>query len=150
MIIPSSVHKIRDAMTGEFRPAAAAPFLLCALLLLNGPHARAVEHPGSLDKDAVCSTCHERKITGRSVHSAMSSPCSVCHVTMTQGDLTTVTLSMPKSKICFACHEEATAWKQHRPVVKAACIECHDAHSSEQRMLLREEGSAPQPELKTK
>lgn len=140
--------KLRDAMIAGARLAAIAPSLLCAFLLLNTPTAGAVEHPGSLNKDAVCSTCHESKITGRSVHSAMGSPCTVCHVTMTQGDLTTVTLSMPKSKICFACHEEASAWKQHSPAAKAPCVDCHDAHSSKQRMLLRED-TVPQPARKT-
>ena len=71
--------------------------------------ATAVEHPGSLEKDADCTSCHTKQITGKSVHSAMQSPCGVCHVTSTQGDMTLVSLSMPKNKICFACHEAAQA-----------------------------------------
>jgi predicted CXXCH cytochrome family protein len=129
--------------------AAVVTSLLGSVLLLTR-WAGAVEHPGSLEKDSDCSSCHVQKMTGKSVHSAMSSPCMVCHVTMTQGDMTTVSLSMPKGKICFACHEEATAWKQHSPSVKGQCVECHDAHSSDRRMLLRAEGWAPLSAVKTK
>ena len=103
----------------------------------------AVEHPGSLGKDADCTSCHARKMTGKSVHSAMQSPCTVCHVTATQGDMTLVSLSMPKNKICFACHEQASASRVHTPSVKGQCVECHDAHSSDRRMLLRNEGGPP-------
>jgi predicted CXXCH cytochrome family protein len=103
--------------------------------------ATAVEHPGALDKNADCTSCHAKKVTGKSVHSVMSSPCTVCHVTLTQGDMTLVTLSMPKNKICFACHEEAASSRLHTPSVKGQCIECHDAHSSDYRMLLREVSS---------
>jgi hypothetical protein len=48
--------------------------------------ANAVEHPGSLGKDADCTSCHAKKTTGTSVHSAMQSPSDVCHVTPTQGE----------------------------------------------------------------
>lgn len=100
----------------------------------------AVEHPGSLGKDADCTSCHAKKLMGKSVHSVMGSPCTVCHVTATQGDMTLVSLSMPKKRICFACHEEATAGRLHLSVVKGQCLECHDAHSSDGRMLLRQDG----------
>ena len=55
---------------------------------------------------------------------------------MTQGDMTTVSLSMPKSKICSACHDQSAALRQHVPAVKGQCLECHDAHSSRYRLLL--------------
>lgn len=122
-------------MTGRKRIDPRVSSLLLCAVLLNAPRLWAVEHPGSVDKD--CSTCHIKKMTGKSVHSAMSSPCTVCHVAMTQGDMTMVSLSMPKGKICFACHEESAAMRQHVPAVKGQCVECHDAHSSERRMLLR-------------
>ena len=106
---------------------------------LWGAHSTwAAEHPGLVDKD--CPACHVQKITGKSVHSAMDSPCTVCHLRMTQGDMTTVSLSMPKSKICSACHDESAALRQHVPVVRGQCLECHDAHSSRyQLLLLRDE-----------
>lgn len=97
----------------------------------------AVEHPGVVPKDAECTSCHAAKLRGKSVHSVMAASCDVCHVTQTQGDLTVVTLSMPKQKICFACHQEASALQMHVPSVKGQCIDCHDAHSSDQKMLLR-------------
>jgi predicted CXXCH cytochrome family protein len=118
--------------------AGAAFVFLFALL-----PAAAVEHPGSLDKDADCTSCHSAKMRGKSVHSAMQSPCNVCHVTTTQGDMMLVSLSMPKNKICFACHEQASALRLHNPSVKRQCMECHDAHSSDRRMLLRDEGGPP-------
>jgi predicted CXXCH cytochrome family protein len=51
--------------------------------------------------------------------------------------MTTLTLAMPKEQICFACHEKSAELRQHVPAVKALCVDCHDAHSSDQRMLLR-------------
>lgn len=108
--------------------------LITCAILWSTPALLASEHPGLVDKD--CPACHEQKVTGKSVHSAMDSPCTVCHVRMTQGDMTTVSLSMPKTKICSACHNEATALRQHVPPVKGQCLECHDAHSSRYRMLL--------------
>lgn len=118
--------------------AAFRTLFAAGLLILSFTVSRvaAVEHPGSLPKDAECTSCHAKKMTGKFVHSAMESPCGVCHVTSTQGDMTRVSLSMPKNKICFACHQEASASRLHTPSVKGQCVECHDAHSSEYRMLL--------------
>ena len=109
-------------------------FVLCVL----AAQAAAVEHPGALTKDAICSSCHENLIRGTSVHSVMATTCNVCHVATTQGDMTILTLSMPKERICFACHEQANATRQHQPDVKGQCLDCHDAHSSNRRMLLRQ------------
>lgn len=108
-------------------------------IFLVTPQAAAVEHPGSIGQDANCLGCHENKVSGKSVHSVMRSPCTVCHVTMTQGDMTTVSLSMPKTKICFACHQQAASSQLHTRAVKGLCVDCHDAHSSGRRMLLRDE-----------
>lgn len=113
--------------------------VLTCCAILRSQNAGAVEHPGVVDKD--CANCHASKLSGNSVHSAMSSPCTVCHVTETLGDMTVVSLSMPKAKICSACHEQSTALPQHMPAVKGACVECHDAHSSNRRMLLLREYS---------
>ncbi len=120
------------------------------LLLAATMPARAVEHPGVLPIDADCSSCHVKKISGKSVHSAMSTSCTVCHVARTQGDMTTLTLAMPKEQICFACHEKSAELRQHSPVVKGSCLDCHDAHSSEQRMLLRAASVPPLSTPKTK
>ena len=110
--------------------------ILTAFLLLTGS-SWAVEHPGVVAKDAECSSCHANKLTGKSVHSAMATTCAVCHVATTQGDMMTVSLSMPKEKICSACHDERAALRQHVPAVKGLCIDCHDAHSSDRKLLLR-------------
>jgi len=111
--------------------------LAASLLFVGAAPAVAVEHPGVVPKDAECTSCHAAKVRGKSVHSVMATSCDVCHVTQTQGDMTMVSLSMPKQKICFACHQESTALREHVPVVKGQCIDCHDAHSSDQKMLLR-------------
>jgi len=114
-----------------------------AVLLLLPTMAQAVEHPGILPKDAECVSCHIKKITGTSVHSAMSTLCTVCHVAKTQGDMTTLNLAMPKEQICFACHEKSSEMRQHVPVVKGSCVDCHDSHSSDQRMLLLVREASP-------
>jgi predicted CXXCH cytochrome family protein len=113
------------------------------LLLLTGVLCWGVEHPGVVPADVDCASCHAKKISGKSVHSAMSSPCTVCHVTRTQGDMTTLSLAMSKELICFACHEKAAELRQHVPVVKASCLDCHDAHSSDRPMLLRATENVP-------
>lgn len=117
----------------------ATKFGLAAMgvCLLLAAAAFAVEHPGVVPRDAECTSCHAAKMRGKSVHSVMAASCSVCHVTQTQGDMTTVSLSMPKAQICFSCHEKSMALQRHAPGTKASCLECHDAHSSDQRMLLR-------------
>ena len=123
---------------------------IIALSLLSAPVAmpaspnenRGVEHPGSVHSDDNCSSCHADKARGKSVHSAMALSCNVCHLAQTQGDMTTLTLLMPKPKICFACHDETLSVRQHRPVAQGLCLDCHDAHSSNQRMLLREPSDA--------
>lgn len=109
---------------------------LMVSVLLLAP-AFAVEHPGIVPQNAECTSCHVAKVSGKSVHSVMVASCSVCHVTQTQGDMTTVSLSMPKAQICFSCHEKSSALQRHSPETKGPCLECHDAHSSSQRMLLR-------------
>lgn len=117
---------------------AIALEVLVTLFALPGTmRAGAVEHPGVLPSEAECASCHASKISGRSVHSVMTASCSVCHVTTTKGDMTLMSLSMPKEKICSACHDEPAALRQHVPAVKGTCVECHDAHSSERKLLLR-------------
>jgi predicted CXXCH cytochrome family protein len=118
--------------------------LLAASLLMAGALPMvAVEHPGVVPRNAECTSCHAAKITGKSVHSVMATACDVCHVTQTQGDMTLVSLSMPKQKICFACHQESAPLREHVPAVKGQCVDCHDAHSSDQRMLLRVAALSP-------
>lgn len=124
--------------------------LACLLVALAAMPALAVEHPGILPKDADCSSCHADKSSGKSVHSAMATSCSVCHLAKTQGDMTTLSLAMPKERICFACHENSAELRRHSPGVRALCVDCHDAHSSDRRMLLRAEADLPLPALKKK
>ena len=57
--------------------------------------------------------------------------------------MTTLSLAVPKELICFACHEKSAELQQHVPVVKGQCMDCHDAHSSDQRMLLRTAAGPP-------
>src|SRR5260370_28470117 len=91
------------------------------LLLLAATSAWGVEHPGVIPLDADCSSCHAKKLSGKSVHSAMSTACTVCHVARTQGDMTTLSLAMPKELMSFACNEKSSALRQHVPLLKAPC-----------------------------
>ena len=122
------------------RNGARLLFLLC--VTLGATMVAAVEHPGSIGKDADCASCHGDKMKGASVHSVMASACTVCHITWTRGDMTTVTLSMPKDKICYSCHAQAAETQLHREPVRGQCMDCHDAHASDRRMLLRETAAA--------
>lgn len=116
---------------------ASFPSMLLLFVLVASTHLSGIEHPGTIPVGAECVSCHTQKITGKSVHSAMATPCTVCHVAATQGDMTTMTLLMPKDKICYACHADSAGLRQHTPEAKKKCLECHDAHSSSARMLLR-------------
>jgi predicted CXXCH cytochrome family protein len=118
-------------------PTASA--ILCLLLLLpTAAKARTIEHPGILHKEDNCSSCHGDKIRGKSVHSAMEIACTICHQAQTQGDMTTLQLSLPKEEICFSCHEKTMMLREHPKAVRRLCVDCHDAHSSSRRMLLRD------------
>ena len=97
-----------------------------------------IEHPGILHKEDNCSSCHRDKTSGKSVHSAMVISCTVCHLAQTQGDMTTLQLSLPKAEICFSCHEKSMMSREHSQGGKKLCVDCHDAHSSNRRMLLRD------------
>jgi predicted CXXCH cytochrome family protein len=107
------------------------------LLVTASLPAFGVEHPGIVPKEANCSSCHAAKINGKSVHSAMLTSCTVCHLVATQGDMTMVSLAMHKNQICFACHEKTVELRLHKAAAKGLCVDCHDAHSSDRRMLLR-------------
>ncbi len=115
------------------------------LLLIAAPQASTIEHPGILPKDSNCSSCHANKTKGMSVHSAIAIPRTVCHLTETQGDMTTLNLVIPKEKICFACHEKSAPLPRHSPGAKAPCVECHDSHSSSRPALLREQVDVRRP-----
>lgn len=117
-------------------------FCLCLSLLPLTAQVRVIEHPGILHKEDNCSSCHADKTRGKSVHSAMEVMCTVCHLAQTQGDMTTLTLSLPKQEICFSCHEKSMMLREHPPAVKKLCVDCHDAHSSNRRMLLLEPANA--------
>ena len=119
--------------------------LMACLLFAGATNAVAVEHPGVVPRDAECTSCHAAKIAGKSVHSVMPASCGVCHLTQTQGDMTVVSLSMPKQKICSACHDEQAALRRHAPATRGACLECHDAHNSDGKMLLRADATTPVP-----
>ncbi len=49
---------------------------------------------------------HAGKSRGKSAHSAIDVSCTVCHLAQTNGDMTTLSLLIPKPRICFACYEE--------------------------------------------
>jgi predicted CXXCH cytochrome family protein len=122
---------------------ALLPVLLVATMQMSAVERRGIEHPGSIRADDNCSSCHADKARGKSVHAVMVLPCTICHLARTQGDMTTLSLLMPKPKICSACHEQSPTLREHRPVVNGSCLDCHDAHSSNRNMLLRTPTNGP-------
>ena len=134
----------REVAAGTMKNSRCALIVVVLLALAAAMHASVVEHPGVLHRDDACSSCHADKSKGKSVHSAMAIPCTVCHVAQTQGDMTTMNLLMPKEQICFACHVKSSEPEEHSPPVKGVCVSCHDSHSSNRRMLLREQADIRQ------
>jgi predicted CXXCH cytochrome family protein len=130
---------VSGALNSQLSPfiISISLFLMLAAMPASAAENRGVEHPGSLHADDNCSSCHADKSRGKSVHSAIELSCTICHLAQTNGDMTTLTLLMPKPKLCFACHEQSWSVRQHRPVTQRPCLDCHDAHNSNQRMLLR-------------
>ena len=131
-------------MSANTKSLAPAAFFL---LVLAAAPTFAVEHPGVLHKEDICSSCHADKTAGKSVHSAMTLPCTVCHLAQTQGDMTTLNLVMPKERICSACHGTSAELPQHSSQEKKLCVDCHDSHSSARRMLLRDATEAPRSQM---
>ena len=126
-------------LVGAMSYSIVVPLFCISLALLPlAAGARTIEHPGILHKEDNCSSCHADKTRGQSVHSAMEVMCTVCHLAQTQGDMTTLQLSLPKEEICFSCHEKTMILREHPSAVKKLCVDCHDAHSSSRRMLLLE------------
>ncbi len=133
---------ILSAFPSRVMSHSTGGILFLLLLLPVTTRARTIEHPGILHKEDNCSSCHADKISGKFVHSAMEVACTVCHLAQTQGDMTTLQLSLPKEEICFSCHEKSMMLREHPSAVKELCVDCHDAHSSARRMLLREPPNA--------
>jgi len=132
----------KQSTTAAMMPKASALISSLLLLLPLAMQASAIEHPGILDKDAQCSSCHANKTRGKSVHSAGEVSCTVCHLTETKGDMTMLNLLLSKEKICSACHEKGAQLRQHSPAAKQQCVDCHDPHSSSRNSLLLEQASA--------
>jgi predicted CXXCH cytochrome family protein len=114
----------------------AVKAFISSLLLAAGTQVFAVEHPGTIPKGAECSSCHQDKLAGKSVHSIMEAPCTVCHLMQTENDRTIVGLAMTREQLCSACHVNTVMAQQHSRPLKGECLDCHDAHNSNRRVLL--------------
>jgi predicted CXXCH cytochrome family protein len=140
---PSRLARIRLARIRLVRiKAGVCSARIVSLLLLLAGTAFAVEHPGTLHKDDNCSSCHASKTSGKFVHADMGISCTTCHLAQTRGDMTTLSLLMPKERLCFACHENSPAMHPKTQVAKQLCVDCHDSHTSDRRMLLRDVADA--------
>lgn len=106
------------------------------LYLTTAIAAPAADHPPVRSDKVNCLSCHANKAAGKSVHSAMSVPCTTCHLAETRDSTTVFSLAMPREQICFACHQKSTTIQQHTPTVTGTCVDCHDSHSSDYPMLL--------------
>lgn len=136
------IHKGKLERLHRACMVALLPLLLLGSVQVSAVERDGIEHPGNIHADDDCSSCHADKARGKSAHSAMVLPCTICHLARTQGDMTTLSLFMPKAKICSACHEQSGAVREHRPATNRSCLDCHDAHSSNRRDLLRQPTAA--------
>jgi predicted CXXCH cytochrome family protein len=110
------------------------------LCLAFSPHAFAVQHPVTLDKNtdpAKCLECHAEKAKGKAVHSAIAMGCMSCHEIRTNRDVTHIKLiAVTPVKLCLQCHADKDAsqikGQVHRPNVRD-CLTCHDPHTSDNK-----------------
>ena len=82
--------------------------LVVFLLLLGAGGAAAVEHPGVLHEGDDCSSCHASKNNWGVCAFGDGEPVYDLSSAQTQGDVTTLSLIMPKEQICFACPREVS------------------------------------------
>ena len=100
-------------------------------------------HPVPLDPKAdasVCAQCHEDKMKGKSVHTAISMGCTTCHEIRVKKDVTRTKLkSTTTVALCLSCHADKKAadikGKVHPPAVRD-CVKCHDPHTSANKFQL--------------
>ncbi len=136
-------------MSGPFpfpfhKPLSAAPLRLllgCSLLLLlvcqNAGGQQPKLHPVPIsEKDAAssqaCLSCHEGLVKTRFVHSAVNQVgCAACHEVKTEGESSTVNLTLPEEELCLTCHEKANEPVKHGPYDKGQCLRCHDPHGTD-------------------
>lgn len=105
--------------------------------------AGAAVHPVPLDPKAdpsVCAQCHEDKMKGKAVHTAISMGCTACHEIRVNRNITRVKLTTTTSVgLCITCHADKKAadlkGKVHPPAVRN-CVKCHDPHTSDNKFQL--------------
>ncbi|HVN21614.1 MAG TPA: cytochrome c3 family protein, partial [Dongiaceae bacterium] len=123
--------------------------IVLAFAIISVP-ARAALHPVPLDPKtdtATCVQCHEDKIKGKAVHSAIAMGCMSCHEIRVNKDATRVKLITTTTQaLCITCHADKNAatikGKVHPPAVRD-CVKCHDPHTSpnENHLLLPTDGA---------
>ena len=121
-------------------PAAAALILVLfgAILL---PDAALAD--GALAEPFKCSACHKDLIRGSVAHKPVAAgQCLKCHQQLSndhplgKGSMGFI---IPKEKLCVSCHNTLLKKKYlHKPVGTGECTGCHMAHSSENKLLLKD------------
>lgn len=118
----------------------AVGLLLTTLMLPS--NAKAADEKGCATK-----ACHPKVYgNGPVLHGPVRAhQCTVCHKPkgkIPEGKHSKNTFSIDRSsKPCFACHKEVAQSLRsadvHKPVREKSCIACHQAHSGQQKSLLR-------------
>lgn len=116
-------------------PAALALFLLIlgAILVPDGARAESFD----------CSICHKGLVTGSVEHKPVAAgKCMDCHKQFNDNHplgKDSMGFIVPKDKLCAECHGQLVQKPLlHGPVGTGECTACHQAHSAEQKSLLRD------------
>jgi predicted CXXCH cytochrome family protein len=130
LTIGKSVHKALNMGCGTCHSGIDATTV---------PHKKtnALEKGLSSAQPGLCYGCHDKAIfTGKIIHPAISTGCTVCHNPHSSKYVKLLT-SDPKT-LCLSCHDKAEFTKKniHSPVASGDCTSCHSPHSSDQMALL--------------
>ncbi|MHC4480684.1 MAG: cytochrome c3 family protein, partial [Planctomycetota bacterium] len=128
--------------TGLARMALGA--VLAALVATGGAGVQERQAPQVLEPGASCTSsgCHDRLLSGDTVHSPASDSCEICHAQ--EGNRHSFSYPFTGTELCYACHESVTDGEHvHEPLrdPEAACTACHEPHSASGKSLLRAEAS---------
>lgn len=103
----------------------------------------AAVHPVPLEPSAdpkTCIECHQDKVKGNFVHSAMAAGCTSCHEVRSIKGVTRIKLTTATPQaLCITCHADmnaaTTKGTVHPPGVRD-CLQCHSPHASDNKYQL--------------
>lgn len=118
--------------------ATAAFTLVCPAVSTSAPAVATID-PFS---DKPCYLCHQSRVTGLNVHSALDgNRCTPCHKLSNGNHQANHNFSEVKdrtARLCYECHEDQSRQKSvHQPILDNNCTRCHAPHRSNHRNLLK-------------